>query len=230
MFEIWGLPQRIQVDNGVPWGNNGHDLPSVLALWWWGLGIEVKWIPPRKPHRNGVVERSQGVLQQWAEPERWESFEEGVERLAWAVRMQREGYRGADGKTRIERYPELRSNPRTYRREKEEEIWSLEEVDRRLANWRTLRRWVGKTGQITLYNRAYSVGREHAGKEVWVKWDRSERVWVVRDRGGTELCRISPKQFDAQSIRMLRVMYIKPSRRRKKRVPSRHKEVADIEA
>ncbi len=231
VFEIWGLPGRIQVDNGRPWGNNGHDLPSALVLWWWGLGIEVTWIPPRKPQRNGVVERSQGVLQQWAEPERWESFEEGVERLAWAVQMQREGFRGADGKTRMERYPALRSNPRTYRREQEEEHWSLEEVDRHLASWGALQRWVGKTGQITLYNRPYSVGRQHAGKAVWVKWDRDERVWVVRDREGTEIRKIVPQQFDAQAIRMLRVTYIKPSRKRKqKEAPSRHKEVAGFEA
>ena len=231
VFETWGLPREIQVDNGVPWGSSGHDLPSALVLWWWGLGIEVRWIPPRKPQRNGVVERSQGVLQQWAEPERWVSFEVGVERLAWAVRMQREGYRGADGKTRLERYPELRQNPRRYRREEEERLWRLEEVDRRLGHWRVLRRWVGKKGQITLYNRPYTVGQQHAGKEVWVKWEPNERQWVVRDREGTVLRKIVPQQFDAQAIRKLNVRYVKPSRQRKRKQNlSRHTKVTDMEA
>jgi transposase InsO family protein len=59
-WERWGLPRVVQVDNGSPWGS-WSDLPPPLALWLIGLGLELAWIPPRRPQRNGVVERSHGV-------------------------------------------------------------------------------------------------------------------------------------------------------------------------
>src|SRR5205823_7991421 len=59
-FARWGLPQRIRVDNGVPWGSDDGG-PTELACWLVGLGVGVVWNPPRRPQANGVVERSQGA-------------------------------------------------------------------------------------------------------------------------------------------------------------------------
>jgi hypothetical protein len=39
VFVRWGLPDRVRVDNGYPWGTP-RDLPSELALWLIGLGVE----------------------------------------------------------------------------------------------------------------------------------------------------------------------------------------------
>src|SRR5262249_34516179 len=44
VFGRWGLPGRLRVDNGYPWGNSG-DLPPELALWLLGLGPGLVWIP-----------------------------------------------------------------------------------------------------------------------------------------------------------------------------------------
>jgi len=184
-----------------------------LVLWLMGLGIEVTWIPPKKPQYNGTVERAQGVLQQWAEPKHWPDEVEGQRRLDWAITMQREGYRGADGKTRAERFPQLAMNPRAYRPEREEEEWCLAEVDRQLATISLVRR-VGKMGQITLYGWAYTVGRRYARQNVGVRWDAQTREWCVYDERGREIQRLKPKQLDAQAIRALQVAYVKPSRQR----------------
>jgi hypothetical protein len=66
VFKGWGLPDRIRVDNGYPWGTS-RDLPSELALWLIGLGVEPIWNPPGQPTYNPKVERSNGVTQQWGE-------------------------------------------------------------------------------------------------------------------------------------------------------------------
>lgn len=212
VMEEWGLPERIRVDNGNPWGRS-RGLPPAMALWWMGFGIDVVWIPPNKPQRNGVVERSQGVLQQWSEPKKWKDIETGQERLEWAIKMQREKYRGEDGRTRLERFPELTANARKYCAAEEEKRWSLSEVDKRLATGQWTRK-VGKNGQITLYNRAYSVGRRYARQEVWVNWDAQKRIWVVKDERGKVIREIAPKCFDAKAIRSMKVSYVKPSRRK----------------
>ena len=74
-FGRWGRPERIRVDNGAPWGSSG-DLPTDLALWLIGLGIEMIWNTPRRPQENGVVERSQGTAKRWAEPRACATAEE----------------------------------------------------------------------------------------------------------------------------------------------------------
>jgi transposase InsO family protein len=68
-FLRWGRPLTLQFDNGKPWGSCG-DLPTPLASWLIGLGAVVDWIPVGTPQDNGVVERSQGVVRNWAEPQR----------------------------------------------------------------------------------------------------------------------------------------------------------------
>lgn len=207
----WGKPTRLRVDNGQPWGR-GQEVPSPLALWLMGLGVEVVWIPPRKPQVNGVVERAQGVLQRWAEPRKWSDLQEGQKGLEWAIWMQREGYRGADGKTRMERFPGLRVPRAVYRPGREEEEWSLQAMDQRLATGRWMRK-VNKKGQISLYNWAYSVGQKYARQKVFVRWDAGERVWRVEDERGEEIKRLTPRRFDAEAIRSLSIACVKPSRR-----------------
>ena len=66
VFVRWGLPDRVRVDNGYPWGTP-RDLPSELALWLIGLGVEPIWNPPGQPTCNPKVERSNGLTQQWGE-------------------------------------------------------------------------------------------------------------------------------------------------------------------
>jgi hypothetical protein len=105
-FTEWGLPDRIRLDNGHPWGS-WNDLPRALALWLIGLGVGVIWNDPCCPEENGTVERTQGVTQQWAEPQRCPGRAQLAPRLEWAVRMQREAYPALRGRTRLEAHPEL---------------------------------------------------------------------------------------------------------------------------
>src|SRR5438067_1877559 len=48
VFGTWGLPGRLRVDNGAPWGG-WNDLPTDLALWLIGLGVDLTWNPPARP-------------------------------------------------------------------------------------------------------------------------------------------------------------------------------------
>src|SRR4051794_5341586 len=90
-FLRWGLPRSIRVDNGTPWGSAG-DLPTDLALWLIGLGVEMIWNPPRRPQANGVVERSQGTGKRWAEPATCRDVTELQGRLDEQDEIQRRDY------------------------------------------------------------------------------------------------------------------------------------------
>ncbi|MDP3228129.1 MAG: IS481 family transposase [Acidovorax sp.] len=59
VFERYGIPVRINADNGAPWGSPrlaGHGL-SELSVWLIRLGIRVSHSAPYHPQTNGKIER-----------------------------------------------------------------------------------------------------------------------------------------------------------------------------
>jgi hypothetical protein len=207
-FRRWGLPDRVRVDNGHPWGSR-NDLPRELALWLIGLGVVVIWNRPRCPRMNGVVERSQGVTQQWVEPTTQSDPAVLQARLDWAIRIQREVYPAVRGHSRLEAFPGLKTPRRAYHIDQEEQMWKLVHVDAYLqqAVWR---RTVNQSGQISLYHWNYTVGRQWRGQEVNVRLDPSRRAWVVMDDQGRELRSHPAEQLTAERIRGLEVSHRRP--------------------
>jgi hypothetical protein len=192
----------VQFDNGNPWGSWG-DLPTPLALWLIGLGLGVSWIPPRTPQDNGVVERSQGVAYNWAEPDRCRSPEELQQRLDAEDHMQRECYPHGGFASRLKAYPSLIHSGRPYSAAWERAHWSWDGVCSYLAGVMVPRR-VDRCGKIGLYHDKLYVGIVNRGKDVVVQFDVGTQQWVIGDPSGAELCRRPLTHFDAASLRHLR--------------------------
>jgi transposase InsO family protein len=58
IFEEYGLPWRINFDNGSPWGTvQRPDHYTELSLWLIRLGVQVSFSKIRRPQTNGKVER-----------------------------------------------------------------------------------------------------------------------------------------------------------------------------
>lgn len=58
VFERYGLPVRINADNGPPWGSpSAPDALSELVIWLIRLGIRVSHSRPYHPQTNGKLER-----------------------------------------------------------------------------------------------------------------------------------------------------------------------------
>jgi transposase InsO family protein len=64
VFERYGLPVRINVDNGPPWGGAGavKDGLTELTIWLIRLGVTVSHSRPHHPQTNGKVERFNRTL------------------------------------------------------------------------------------------------------------------------------------------------------------------------
>jgi len=207
-FTIWGLPGRFRVDNGPPWGSKG-DLPTDLALWLIGLGVELIWNPPRRPQRNGVVERFQGVEQCWAEPESCCSVAELQRKARRMNRLQREEYPLVGGKSRLEIFPELAHSGRNYNLAWEKTHWNLAAVADYLARC-TVPRQVDRNGSISLYNRSRHVGKPHAGKTVWVTFDPQVMSWIISDSNGNQIRQLSAPEISRERIMALAVSNKRP--------------------
>jgi transposase InsO family protein len=209
------LPERLRVDNGAPWAT-WADLPPAFALWLIGLGIKMVWNHPHCPKENAKVERCNGLIGSWGDPAT--CADEGAWRrhMAHVVTVPREQYRPSGGSpTRQERFPQLATNERRYRAAEEESAFDIERVKQYLAQGRWPR-LVSKIGQITLYGKAYRVGRKWRGEQVWLRFDAVTTEWVVEDRAGKGLIRHAAQQITAERIRNLRVAQPRPPSKKKR--------------
>lgn len=203
IFTAWGRPQRVRVDNGAPWGTTS-DLPPDLALWLFGLDIDVHWNPPCCPQDNGVIERSQGLGTNWAEPERCASVPHMQRRLNEEDRVQREEYPSIAGQPRLTAFPQLRHNERCYSGAWEHQHWSWPRVCARLAGF-VARRRVDSSGKLGVYGHKLYVGTRHKGLDVFVQFDPERLEWVVSDAGGRQLHRTQAWMVTAQRVQRLQV-------------------------
>jgi hypothetical protein len=203
IFARWGLPDRIRVDNGYPWGTP-RDLPPELTLWLIGLGVEPIRNPPARPTCNPKVERSNGLTQQWGELQTCTGLRQAARRLEWVCRIQREEYPAIRGRARIEAFPALRTPRRAYRRAREGAEWDLSRVDASLARgcWVRL---ADCNGRISIYGHGRSVGRSRAGREVVMRFDATGRCWLISDPNGEEVARLPATELTRERILALDV-------------------------
>ena len=202
-FGRWGRPGALRTDNGTPWGADGG-LPTALALWSAGLGVPVWRNPPRRPQRNGVVERSQGTSKRWADPAGCADLAELRLRLAEEDRVQREVYPAVGGLSRLAAYPALLHSGRGYALGWEQQEWDLAEALRWLGRHAVTRK-VSARGQVSLYHRLVEVGRGRGGEKVSVRLDAEAGEWVISDADGKEVRRRPAPQFTREAVMALAV-------------------------
>jgi transposase InsO family protein len=62
-FRCYGLPERINVDNGNPWGSPLEQAKyTTLSIWLMRLGITISYSRPNHPQTNGKIERFHRTL------------------------------------------------------------------------------------------------------------------------------------------------------------------------
>lgn len=209
-FTRWGLPARIRVDSGAPWGSDdGH--PTELGCWLIGLGIEMAWNPPRRPQADGVIERSQGVEKNWAEPWRCADGAELRRRVDETGWLQREAYAGPGERPRWQEFPGLAHSGRAYRPAVEDTLWDLERVKSHLARY-VVRRKVDPPGKVSIYSRPRPVSRAWVGKMVNVGFGAPECCRAATADDGQELRRIPAPAVSREAVMALRMCYRRPCR------------------
>jgi transposase InsO family protein len=204
-FARWGLPNRLRVDNGTPWGSTG-DFPTELSLWLIGLGIGMHWNTPRSPQENGVVERSQGTSNRWCEPTTCETPAELQTRLDRMDRLHRESYPYRERLSRVEYFPGLKHSGRPYARDSEEALWKWSRVAEHLSSYVVVRR-VDRSGLVSLYNRGHYVGKIHQGKDVYVMYDPDLNEWFFTDLEGRQLRRQPAAYLSRENVMKLQVTH-----------------------
>jgi len=185
-FAYWNtLPDEVQTDGESTLVTSVEDgFPSDFTLWLTGLGIKHLVIRSGMPTDNAEVERCHRTINDYAivgnehlpVGKLQSILDEAVEDWIHHLPSQAEG---CAGRTPAEAHPELFQKRRPFSAERELADFRLERVDAFLTTF-TWSRKVNKTGQICLggHHQYYSVGRAYARKDVWVRFDPSDRCFV----------------------------------------------------
>lgn len=163
---------------------------SVLHLCLVAHGIHLKLNPPRTPTRNAKVERNQGTTSRWSEVTKCKDYLDLQIRLNQAVVDQRENYptRVCQGKTRIEAYPELKSNPVRFN------PWDFDvkRIYRFLAKGEWIRK-VSDRGVLVLFGNKYQLTARNKEKEVIARMNPTDGTWHFFDKAGKFLLSLPAK-------------------------------------
>lgn len=182
-FSQWGLPDAIQTDRAPIFRDkDATPYPTRLSLWWLGLGIEHRLIPPRTPKRNGTVERSHRTLDERTLRDR--EFE-GADDLQQQVDADWSELnaecpsraKGCHGQPPLVAHPELLIPRRPYRPEWETALFDLTRVDAYLAQQSWVR-VVSQVGQVSLGGCRYGLGVAWAGQTVSIHFEAATREFV----------------------------------------------------
>jgi len=125
-------------------------------------------------------------------------------RLDEMDRIQREEYPSLQGHSRLAVFPQLRQPLRSYSLAWEEEHWDLRRAQEYLAGHTALRR-ANVRGQVSIYNRRYSMGVGHRHQLVRVYYEVDTGEWVFLSEAGAVLRRLQATEISRARIMSLDV-------------------------
>jgi len=167
LFETYGMPRAIRMDNGSPWVNWKSPLGlTQLSSWWVTLGIGLDRIAPGRPDQNGTHERMHRDLAWAVERER----QVDIETQQAALDLWREEFN--------EQRPHeaLKMAFPAERYERSAQPYDPTPVD--LVYPGMSRRKVKKTGQISYGRQDVLISRVFAGRHVGLQSTASDRIAV----------------------------------------------------
>jgi hypothetical protein len=203
LFEQWGLPRYIRVDNGKPFGDPQRCSVPQLGLWLIGLGIEVVWNRPCTPKDNATVERMQATTSRWAEAEQCSDCTELQTKLDRAATVQREQYqvRRLGAKSRKEVYPELWNNSRAYGGKG---AFDSSRVCTYLSQISFIRK-TNKKGVFDFYAQRVYAGSKHANQTLCLRYDMDRKCFRLTDQTNAIIGYVQADNFSQQHICSLNV-------------------------
>jgi transposase InsO family protein len=168
-FRRFGLPKRMNMDNGNPWGNPTGDRYTKLTVWLIRLGVGISHSRPLHPQTNGKDERFHRTLKVEVLGNRWFSTIAEVQKAfdRWRETYNQQRPHEALGlEVPASRY---RASVRCY-----PEV--LAPIDYHAAD---VIRSVRPNGQVSFDGSNYFIGQAFAGEKVALRPTAHDGVWDV---------------------------------------------------
>lgn len=213
-FVEWGtLPDEVLTDNELVLAGSVNDpFPSRLTLWLVGLGIVHGFIRPHCPTDQPEIERCHRTLDGFVLDSHALT---NLNTLQQTLDRERSMYNhhfpsrasDCDGHPPLQAHPELLQPRRPYALDQEWRLFNMQRIYDFLAAFAPFQRKVNSTGQVSLGNRMYTVGRPLASQTLYITFDAQAVEWVfclkIQDSDNErfqEVARRSPKNLDFSAL------------------------------
>jgi transposase InsO family protein len=181
-FAEWGRPRELQTDHEVVYtGSPAADFPAAFSLWLLGLGVTHVTGRSRRPTDQAECERTHRTVGDMA----WKDEPcETVAQLQTLLDQRRRRYNQeypshaahCQGQPPLTACPSARYSGRSFRADTEWEIFHMEWVERELAR-HVWTRQVSDSGNVSIGNHLYAVGRAYAGQTVAVSYQPARHAF-----------------------------------------------------
>ncbi len=206
VFREFGLPRGIQTDREHLYGQPAAEaFPSLFTLWLAGLGIEHHFSRAARPTDQPQVERGHRTWNDWITTPQLLADLPSLQAALDEARQTHSAElpsRAGDcvGNPPLEVHPEVKHVWRPYHPAIERNLFSLERVDRFLAQFAWQYK-VTRSGQVFIQGHVYYLGTSVAGKTVDVRFDPTDRHFVFSEaQSGMELKRLPARGLDEATI------------------------------
>jgi transposase InsO family protein len=168
IFRRYGLPERMTMDNGSPWGDNPENW-TALELWLMRQGIRVSHSRPHHPQTQGKLERLHATLESELLQGRYFSDMEQVERAFARWREdynQQRPHEALGQQTPVTRY---RPSPRSYNPNPPPPEYDASMSVRR----------VDSNGKLSFKNNSVRVGKAFIRERVGIREEKDEGIYSL---------------------------------------------------
>ncbi len=204
-FEQFGQPLEVQTDHeGVYTGAPQGDFPSPFTLWLQGLGIAHVPSRDRRPTDQAHIERGHRTVGEMA----WRDVRpESVRQLQQQLDGTGARYNDAlpvvaancQGQPPLRAHPHAAHSGRPYRRDREWLLFDLNRVDAYLAT-RVWTRQVSASGNVSLGNCFYQVGRQFAHQRVSIRFTPNQRTFCFQTAAGLPIAELPAEGLSKASL------------------------------
>ena len=197
LFEQWGMPKSIRSDNGEPFGLPSREVIPPMSLWLLGWGIRPILNRPGKPTDNAHVENNQRTSANWVEIDTCADWKDLQQKLDHAASIQRDFYkvRKLGNQTRKQYFPQLYNNPRSFDPEKFDPLPVKEYLQQAIYP-----RLVSSSGNISLYSKAFFVGRRYKKQPVICQFDAQRNHWKCLNKKEQIIKVIPDLRFEKENL------------------------------
>lgn len=201
LFQQWGLPGVIQVDNGYPWKSGNKEMPTLLTLWWIGLGIKVHFNRVHCPQENAWVENHNGLITRWLEVEKAPNIQTLNEQSTWLHKIQiaQLRVRKFNNTTRIQAFPQLYQVIRAFK----PEMFNFRHCEQYISENFIFRRKVHKKGQFEFEAKRTAIGKEYALTTVDIKYDISLKQFSIWDENKQCIKQLKLEYFEDNYLKQI---------------------------
>ena len=204
-FEQRGQPLEVQTDHeAVYTGAPQADFPSAFTLWLCGLAITHVTSRDHRPTDQAHVERGHRTLGDLS----WKDVPPtSVRHLQQQLDRATERYNrvlpvvaaACQGRPPLQADAHAAHSGRPYRRDREWLLFDLDRVDAYLAT-RVWTRQVSASGNVSLGNYFYQIGRQAARQRVTIRFNPSQRTFCFQTAEGRLLAELPAEGLDKAGL------------------------------